>query len=221
VQAITNPVVTDTIDEAKLLTLMAVTPELLLGGAPEDPHAACEDDERALMVRKVLRSLSPREQKVVCMRFGIGEKSEYTYEEIGCDFEVSKERIRQIENKALRKLRSRGRREILMEFHDEDAVREFATSNGHWRCFNSDACEYERIISRGGPEMGTVSVRVTESKDDHDGAYIPVAWKLVSTPAALVEWTSHYSEVSSRFFVHWKGPSVLNSQRGMMEVWNR
>ncbi|HOS98429.1 MAG TPA: RNA polymerase sigma factor RpoD, partial [Deltaproteobacteria bacterium] len=55
--------------------------------------------------RRVLATLTPREEKVLRMRFGIGEKSDHTLEEVGKDFTVTRERIRQIEAKALRKLR--------------------------------------------------------------------------------------------------------------------
>jgi len=60
-------------------------------------------------IRKILTTLTPREEKIVCMRFGIGEKSEYTLEETGKVFGVTRERIRQIEATALRKLRHRQR----------------------------------------------------------------------------------------------------------------
>jgi RNA polymerase primary sigma factor len=53
---------------------------------------------------KLLATLTPREEKVLRMRFGIGEKSERTLEEVGQGFDVTRERIRQIEAKALRKL---------------------------------------------------------------------------------------------------------------------
>ena len=66
--------------------------------------------------RKVLATLTPREEKVLRMRFGIGEKSDHTLEEVGQDFEVTRERIRQIEAKALRKLRHPSRSEKLRSF---------------------------------------------------------------------------------------------------------
>jgi RNA polymerase primary sigma factor len=56
-------------------------------------------------LNKVLATLSPREEKVIRMRFGIGEKQDYTLEEVGQVFEVTRERIRQIEAKALKKLK--------------------------------------------------------------------------------------------------------------------
>jgi len=67
---------------------------------------------------KVLSTLTPREEKVLRMRFGIGEKSDHTLEEVGQDFEVTRERIRQIEAKALRKLRHPSRSKKLKSFVD-------------------------------------------------------------------------------------------------------
>jgi RNA polymerase primary sigma factor len=68
--------------------------------------------------RKVLATLTPREEKVLRMRFGIGEKSDHTLEEVGQDFFVTRERIRQIEAKALRKLRHPSRAKLLKAFSD-------------------------------------------------------------------------------------------------------
>ncbi|WP_456432230.1 RNA polymerase sigma factor RpoD [Thermosulfuriphilus sp.] len=66
--------------------------------------------------RKVLATLTPREEKVLRMRFGIGERCEHTLEEVGRDFKVTRERIRQIEAKALRKLRHPSRSRQLRSF---------------------------------------------------------------------------------------------------------
>ncbi len=69
--------------------------------------------------RRVLATLTPREEKVLRMRFGIGEKSDHTLEEVGKDFTVTRERIRQIEAKALRKLRHPVRSKKLRSFIDQ------------------------------------------------------------------------------------------------------
>ncbi|HSR13678.1 MAG TPA: RNA polymerase sigma factor RpoD [Thermodesulfobacteriota bacterium] len=66
--------------------------------------------------RKILGSLNPREEKVLKMRFGIDEKEDYTLEEVGAKFGVTRERIRQIESKALRKLRHSSRSKQLRSF---------------------------------------------------------------------------------------------------------
>jgi len=65
---------------------------------------------------KVLATLTPREERVLRMRFGIGEHSDHTLEEVGQDFDVTRERIRQIEAKALRKLRHPSRSKRLAAF---------------------------------------------------------------------------------------------------------
>jgi RNA polymerase primary sigma factor len=80
------------------------------------PAEAVINMNLAEQTRKVLKSLTPREEKVLRMRFGIGEKSDHTLEEVGQDFEVTRERIRQIEAKALRKLRHPSRSKQLKSF---------------------------------------------------------------------------------------------------------
>ncbi len=76
------------------------------------PSEAVINLDLSEQTRKVLATLTPREEKVLRKRFGIGEKADHTLEEVGKVFDVTRERIRQIEAKALRKLRhpSRSRR---------------------------------------------------------------------------------------------------------------
>ncbi len=81
-----------------------------LGDFIEDPRVPAPDQVAVSLslveqTRRVLATLTPREEKVLRMRFGIGERGEHTLEEVGREFKVTRERIRQIEAKALRKLR--------------------------------------------------------------------------------------------------------------------
>jgi len=92
-----------------------------LGDFIEDKNTVLPVDsvinlDLADQIRKVLATLTPREEKVLRMRFGIGEKSDHTLEEVGQDFDVTRERIRQIEAKALRKLRHKTRARIMKTF---------------------------------------------------------------------------------------------------------
>ena len=66
--------------------------------------------------KKILSTLTPRQEKIVKMRFGIGEKADHTLEEVGQDYNLTRERIRQIEEKALRKLRHPSRSKKLRTF---------------------------------------------------------------------------------------------------------
>lgn len=85
--------------------------------SPADTVASSDLKER---VREILKSLTPREEKVLKMRFGIDVASEHTLEEVGKDFGVTRERIRQIEVKALRKLRHPSRSKKLQTFFEKE-----------------------------------------------------------------------------------------------------
>lgn len=95
--------------------------EQRLGDFIEDDRAAspmeeCSDRELAEVTRSLLSSLQPREEKILRLRFGIDGQPAETLEKIGKTFKVSKERIRQIEKKALRKLRNPNRQACLKTF---------------------------------------------------------------------------------------------------------
>jgi len=103
-------------------------------GEEEDSHLGDFIEDRAVVspaeavinvnlkeqTAHVLRTLTPREEKVIKMRFGLEDGSEHTLEEVGQSFAVTRERIRQIEAKALRKLRHPSRSRKLRAFMDNN-----------------------------------------------------------------------------------------------------
>jgi RNA polymerase primary sigma factor len=82
------------------------------------PHDSALFDDLIEQVSRTLATLTAREEKVLRMRFGIGEKYDHTLEEVGLVFEVTRERVRQIEAKALRKLKHHSRTKRLRPFTD-------------------------------------------------------------------------------------------------------
>ncbi len=82
------------------------------------PYESVKERELTERVKSILATLSPREEKIIRLRFGIGEDGEYTLEEIGKRFHVSRERIRQIEKKALNRLRHSSRKDRLRYFFE-------------------------------------------------------------------------------------------------------
>jgi RNA polymerase primary sigma factor len=122
------------VEKARELLKMAAQPlslssptgsddEAQLGDFVEDKNVLRADDaiietDLTEQIHKVLATLTPREDKILRMRFGIGQNSERTLEEVGNDFCLTRERIRQIEAKALRKLRHASRGKALRTFID-------------------------------------------------------------------------------------------------------
>jgi RNA polymerase primary sigma factor len=82
------------------------------------PQDAAISSNMAKRIQKVLSTLNEREEKILRMRFGIGEKHDHTLDEVGQVFELTRERIRQIEEKALRKLKHSSRADKLKSFID-------------------------------------------------------------------------------------------------------
>ena len=94
----------------------ATLADLIKAPDAADPHEAAEASALRGLVREALAELTPREQHIMCMRFGIGATTDHTLEEIGKTFGVTRERIRQIEAKALNKLRELARARKLASF---------------------------------------------------------------------------------------------------------
>ncbi len=92
--------------------------ELVADQKTLDPSLAATNTQRGSMIDRALNSLTEREQKILRMRFGLGHQREHTLEEIGEVFDVTRERIRQIETKALQRLRHPLRRVLIESFYE-------------------------------------------------------------------------------------------------------
>lgn len=89
--------------------------EMLEDKTASSPWEATARMDLYAKVDSLLKTLNPREERILRKRFGIGDESEHTLDEVGVDFGVTRERIRQIEAAALKKLRSPQTRELLQE----------------------------------------------------------------------------------------------------------
>lgn len=104
-------------------------PELPVGSVydseepPLDPDEAVACKEMRRVVEEMLDTLTHREAKVLRMRYGIETEADLTLEEVGKRFDVTRERIRQIEAKALRKLKHPQRRDVLVQFIYPDSIK--------------------------------------------------------------------------------------------------
>ena len=87
--------------------------DIMESGDSPDPIYALNKKDEINEIREVLSSLSPREQKVLRMRFGIDQETEYTLEEVGVSFGLTRERIRQIEKEAIHKLRKPVQKQLI------------------------------------------------------------------------------------------------------------
>jgi RNA polymerase primary sigma factor len=104
-----------------LETPMGENGDSRLGDLIEDkkiasPGESAVNHSLQAQTKKVLSTLTPRQEKIIRMRFGIEENADHTLEEVGQDFNLTRERIRQIEEKALQKLRHPSRTNKLRNF---------------------------------------------------------------------------------------------------------
>ncbi|MDR0328163.1 MAG: sigma-70 family RNA polymerase sigma factor, partial [Planctomycetaceae bacterium] len=92
--------------------------DLLPDGTAENPVVGAMQETLRVQIARVLKTLSYREREIIKLRYGLGDGYSYTLEEVGHIFKVTRERIRQIEAKAVRKLQHPGRSQNLVGFLD-------------------------------------------------------------------------------------------------------
>lgn len=127
------------VDASELFPLLSDHQQLLL----QSPEENMIEYEHQWLIRNSLRALTPRQEKILRMRFGIDEVCEHTLEEIASDFEVQRERIRQIEAKSLRMLRFPARARALKSYERGETCPECGADKIH-----PDSCEtYRRELT--------------------------------------------------------------------------
>ena len=94
---------------------MPELPCVPLEGESVDPIEEVHKKDVVRLIEEVLDNVTPRQRKVLCLRFGIGVTQEYTLEEIGVVFDLTRERIRQIEGRAIRDIKHPSRSDKLKE----------------------------------------------------------------------------------------------------------
>lgn len=115
-ESVINPKTAIELEAATFLPLMTARRQMSLEAGPDD---LIEQRERTALIHRVLSTLTPREAGVLTQRYGLDGNGERTFREIGQHFALTQERIRQIELRALRKLRHRSRRKQLEAVIDQ------------------------------------------------------------------------------------------------------
>ena len=105
-------------DKSSADEIRAKMADLLPDGGAKSPSIGAAQEMLRRRINKVLKTLSYREREIIKLRYGLGDGYSYTLEETGRIFKVTRERIRQIEAKALRKLRHPSRSKRLKSFVD-------------------------------------------------------------------------------------------------------
>lgn len=127
----------------------SMLPELPCPPEEDEPYIDPEEEvykkELAEYVQEILDTLTPRAAKVLKLRFGIGLDSDYTLEEVGVAFRVTRERIRQIEAKALRHMKHPYRSEILRQFFSDEY---YKTTDIKQREIEERQKEFQKDIER-------------------------------------------------------------------------
>jgi RNA polymerase sigma factor (sigma-70 family) len=169
---------------------------------PPYEHRECHDPEEEVFkkelverVEEVLDTLTPRAKKVVCLRYGIGLTDDYTLEEIGTRFDVTRERIRQIEMKAVRDLkhpvRSNKLREVLGQrlLSDKRAGKELEAQAAQVQWAKERNAAHQRDMARAQAKVDEkIATHNMIAKADRE---LREKWDELKPMVSDVEWVEH------------------------------
>jgi RNA polymerase sigma factor (sigma-70 family) len=183
-----------------------------------DPEEELYKKEMVDVVEEALDTLSPRAKKVLCLRFGIGITQDYTLEEVGLRFDVTKERIRQIEVKALRHMKHPQRSDKLRELigHYQTTAQkklEEETARTRWSKEREAALERDRKLEQF---KATLAWKEKATQREIERAYeedlrLRAKWDEIEPMVSDTDWVKHLKA---------EQPEMYQELKGMVEdIW--
>jgi RNA polymerase sigma factor (sigma-70 family) len=157
-----------------------------------DPEEEVHKKEMVRVVEEVLDTLTPRSKKVLCLRYGIGLTQDYTLEEVGIRFDVTRERIRQIEAKALRNLKHPSRGETLRQligYYLTTAEKKAEEESARTRWEKERARAEEQREARAQAKVDEkIATHNMIAKADRE---LRQKWEEIKPMVSDVEWVKH------------------------------
>ena len=173
---------------------------------PPYEHRECHNPEEEVhkkemvdVVEEVLNTLTPRAKKVMCMRFGIGLDCDYTLEEVGIRFDVTRERIRQIEAKALRSLKNPARADKLRQligYYLTTAEKKAEEESARTRWANERARAEEQREARAQAKIARDHAIFKQRREVEEKMYkadreLRKKWDELKPMVSDVDWVKH------------------------------
>jgi len=157
-----------------------------------DPEEEVHKKEMVRVVEEVLDTLTPRSKKVLCLRYGIGLTQDYTLEEVGWRFDVTRERIRQIEAKALRNLKHPSRGDTLREligYYQTTAEKKAEEESARTRWEKAREAAQQRDAARAQAKVDEkIATHNMIAKADRE---LRQKWEEIKPMVSDVEWVKH------------------------------
>ena len=192
-----------------------------------DPEEELFKKEMVGVVQEAIETLAPRAFKVLCLRFGIGLTQDYTLEEVGRTFEVTRERIRQIECKAFRDLKHPNRSEKLREllgWYETTAQKklEEETARTRWSKAREAALEKDKKLEQF---QATLAWQEKATRREIERAYeedlrLRAKWNDIEPMVSDTDWVKHLKVEQPEMYQELKDLVQHIWGKNAVEIWN-
>jgi RNA polymerase sigma factor (sigma-70 family) len=172
-----------------------------------DPEEELSKKEMAAVVEEMLDTLSPRLKKVLCLRFGIGLTQDYTLEEVGTRLDVTRERIRQIEAKALRLMKKPARADVLRQLlgvYESTAAKETEAKKAQeqWQRQRERAQQREEEQVRWAQERKAAQKRQAQELERvyEEDLRLRAKWEEIKPMVSDTDWVEHLKTANPEMY---------------------